>query len=585
MGKKQERNPIELLRQCETLAFDVENDPTTHKLEMFSAAGRRDGKIISAAFMPDRMDEFLHNCGDKMFIGHNFKHEQKIMTWRNKENPRVKWNSEKVKFHDTMIQAHLLDETALKDLKTLRVRVLGLPARKGWKDIDKNNKEEYLNYNREDSVDSLLLHEEQMPKIISEGLEEVYDLERAVVYPLVAMETRGCLLDLKLLEKQRALLEEYIYTINKKIKKEVGYELNISSTKQLQDLFFRVLQYPFKDDWRTKTGVSTASPVLEWIAEDKSKKNASAAKIAKLLTDNRMYSKVLSAFINPFIEKNIDGYIYGSFNACGTVTGRFSASDPNLQQVKAEPFDFLKDSKGKYIVNEDGDYIPDYDTHLRSLFIAEKGKYLLTADYSQIELRMAAILSRDRNMCNAFIHGADPHALTASLVGCTRRQAKVINFATLYGMGGPSMAHKLGVSPQEGYSYINKFWKGYPGIKSLKDEIIRIGEKQGFIRTISGRKCRFTNRTKGIATTGLNSAIQGSCADLMKAAMVSIWKEMDHKRYTPIMTVHDEYTGQVDIDYAEEAKEIKQYCMENVFKSIVPIIAEPKVGLRWSETK
>lgn len=253
-----------------------------------------------------------------------------------------------------------------------------------------------------------------------------------------------------------------------------------------------------------------------------------------------------------------------------------SASNPNLQQVPAESF-----IKG------------DMDTHIRSLFIAPEGQVFLTADYSQIELVLMAELSNDTRMIRAFLNGEDLHQQTADLIGCSRVEGKILNFAVGYGMGPQGFSDRTGMSTEKAKEYIQTFFNNYSGVSRKINEIRKRVRDQGFIRTLSGRKRRFDAMLdrddiaseKAIDRISYNSLIQGSSADLMKIAMIRIYRNIDHKRAQFIMTVHDEISLYADRDYMEDAYHIVKYEMESALKMTVPLKADVALGQRWSDNK
>ena len=388
------------------LALDFETNETLNMV-IFSVAGKNKNKIISGAYESNEFKTFWNLYHDKLLVFHNAKFDLTVLKTEG-------YDFEKVQFEDTMIMAHLLDENRRKALKELRQTVLGKPARLEWKDIDKTNIKEYLEYAEADAIDTIELYFDMKEQITAEGLETAYAIEKRVIYPTIDMGYYGCKIDVELIDFQNALLGTEIDELEKKIYKEAGYEFNLRSTKQVQKLFYEDLKYPPRKYWATKTGFSTAVGVLQVLSKDI---RYSRVKLcAESLLLHRKYTKLLSAFGLSLKKKLRDNQrIYPSFNAVGTVTGRYSCSDPNLQQIPKEEF-----------------YKGDLKTHLRSLFIADKGKKLVTADYSQIELRLMAALSRDVRMCKAYVNKEDLHQVTADLLYLSRNAAKTLNFMIGY---------------------------------------------------------------------------------------------------------------------------------------------------------
>ena len=269
--------------------------------------------------------------------------------------------------------------------------------------------------------------------------------------------------------------------------------------------------------------------------------------------------------------------MYGNFNATGTVTGRFSCNDPNLQQIP----------RAEYVKG-------DLDTHIRSLFVAPEGQVMLTADYTQIELVLMAEFSRDTLMSNALINGDDLHQQTADLCNTTRPNGKTLNFAVGYGVSPKGYSVQSGLPIPTASEHIDAFFKRYSGLKRCIDRVHDFTRQNGYIRTMVGRKRRFPQLASPsiekwalgrIDRASFNTLIQGSAADLIKMAIVQIYKQLDHKKCRLCMTVHDEVSAFADKDYAEEAYHIIKYEMENVINTVIPIRAPVNIGKRWSENK
>jgi DNA polymerase-1 len=545
---------------AEVLALDFETE-NKYNMKIFSIAGKVNGKIISGAYSANNFPEFWGKNKNKKFIFHNSAFDLSVLKNEN-------YNYEEVDFEDTIIMSHLIDETARKGLKDLRVNILNKSDRMGWKEIDKSNTQEYLKYAEEDAIDTYQLYEVFKKSIIAEELDVVYKLEKEVVYSVIDMQYYGIKVDRELLKKQEQMLNSFLLDLKKNIDLIVGYEINLNSSKQLQELFFTTLKFPPLSEWKNKSGYSVDEKVLNYLSNNND--IPKVTKIAEKMLEHRKYSKILSTYVVNILKKMNDaGYIFPSFNALGTNTGRFSSSAPNMQNIPAKPF------------------IPgNIDTNSRSIFICEEDEYLLTADYSQIELRFTAELSKDENMYSAFLKGMDIHKTTSELLNIDRRSAKIINFGIIYGMMAGTLAHKLTVDWRNAQDYINNYWKKYSGVESFFNFITREVKRLGYVRTISGRKRRFFGQNdKVMARQAGNTSIQGSSADLIKAAMVKVRKEIDRKKARLAMQVHDELTYIIKKDYAEEAMEIVKYCMENVIDFSLPILVDMKIGNKWSENK
>lgn len=554
---------LEKLKKASIVALDFETngEPGKYlKMDLFSYAYMDGKKIEAVADTKDMFPQIWEIIKDKKIVMHNAKYDLSVLRAEGLEY-------DKVDYEDSMIMAHLLDENRRKGLKELRQTLLGKPERAKWKDIDKTDMVAYKVYAAADAEDTLEVYNEIIRDIKDEGLEIVYELEKQAILPVMDMEYGGIKIDVDLLYEQDIKLKDFILDLAKKINNNVpGNRIDIGSAKQLSDLFFNRLQIIPLAKWHRKTLISTDIETLTFIANGT---NKLAAEIAGNLIEWRKFKKLQTAFTEGLKNKiDKDGFIYPKFNASGARTGRYSSSTPNMQQVPRT--EFVKD---------------DPSTNLRALFLPEDGRYIITADYSQIELRMMAELSKDRLMCQAFREGLDLHDITAQTLGISRHHAKTLNFGIGYGMGPGAFAVQTGMNFNEAATHIQTFWENYSGLAHFMDTVKRKANSLGYVRTISGRKRRFIYEADNVDRQACNTIIQGSSADLMKIALVYIYRSLDRKRSRILMTVHDEISISVDKDYAREAKEITKYCMENALKFTIPIIVEPKVGRRWSDNK
>lgn len=527
--------------------------------ELFSVATYKKGKKVAVAMAADRLKEFWekNKMADKTLVFHNAKFDLQVLKAEG-------FNIDNIKFEDTLVMAHLIDETMRKGLKDLRVTALLKPKRPKWKDIDKSNTAEYLQYSKEDAEDTIDLYKLYYPQIKKEDLSVVYNLELEAIRPVIEMEFYGLKVDLPLLDKQDDMLLGFITDLEASLTRVNAGPLNCNSTKQMQALFFGKLGVTPLNSWRTKTGFSTNVQVLDYLKDKKGVIGATA----QLVLDHRKYAKLRSSFTQGLKKRQVDGYIYPSFNTTGTVTGRLSGSDPNLHQIP----------RNEYISG-------DLDTHIRSAFICEEDEYIITADYSQVELRLMAELSGDKNLCQVFKENIDVHQRTADLIGSDRQTAKGLNFGIGYGMGGHSFAHKTGIPVSEALMFIDSFWTNYSELASFMDFMKENVRRVGYLRTISGRKRRFKYFDDGVARQVMNTVIQGSAADLIKMAMIKIYRNMDRSRARLCMNVHDEISTISKRDYAEECKEIMKYSMETAIPTSIPMTATIFIGKRWSENK
>jgi DNA polymerase-1 len=578
---KQERK-MELsdFQNYDTVALDfetdIEEDVAGYDVVIFSLCAREGSRLKAHSFDGSKAKHLKSFLKGKKVVCHNAIFELKVL-----ESLGVDIHT--VNYEDTMVLGHLLDESRRKGLKWLRKLVLGKPDRATYDEVNKDNMREFKAYNKDDAIDTMELYEKFTPQIPKEGLETVYALEKGVLLPIIEMENTGCLLDLDLREKQEIMLQEFLEEIQVFVDMAAGKQVNLNSTKQLAELYYKILKVNPKEDWATQTGYSTKEAVLQEIqgiyGKRKDKASERIVTVTKKILEARKYNKLLSSFVGETVLENLDEdtRLHGSFDNLGTVTGRFSCRAPNLQQIPKSPF--VKD---------------DLETHVRSLFIAPPGRVMVTADYSQIELRMMAEFSRDRPMVDAFLNEDDIHQMTADYIGCSRNDGKMLNFAVCYGIGPQGFSDVTGLPIDKASQYLQSWFSMHPGLSQNMVDIRRMTRQLGYVRTMSGRKRRFPElgeprlakwQLGSIDRKSYNTYIQGSSADLMKLALIRIYRALDHKRAQLIMTVHDEISAEVDEDYMEDAYHIIKYEMEHAIKTFIPIEADVKIGRRWSENK
>ncbi len=410
------------------------------------------------------------------------------------------------------------------------------------------------------------------------------DLDKSVEPILQKMSTTGVLIDLKFLSKFGKQLKARLAKIEKEIYSKVGHQFNLNSPKQLSEVLFDELKLPVVR--KTKTGRSTDEATLHELAV--------AHPVVPLLLEYRQLFKLVSTYIDA-LPKSVgkDKRIHSTFNVEGAATGRLSSKDPNLQNIP------IKGEAGGEI---------------RKAFIAPKGKVLLAADYSQIELRIMAHLANDPGLKKAFKENLDIHALTASkifnvpLEKVTNQQrmvGKTMNFATLYGQGAHALSRQLGVPYELAQQYIAEYFEQFPKVREWMQETLEFGYANGFVETIWGRKryipeLKVGNRMIRAAgeRAAVNHPVQGSAADMIKQAMVEIYRELSTDYGLPstaksgsrksedcrlILQVHDELLFECDPKEVKETAKMVKEKMENALKLSVPVIVDLKVGKNWGE--
>jgi len=430
-------------------------------------------------------------------------------------------------------------------------------------------------YSCEDADATFLLQEILLPKVREQGMERLYfDIEMPLLEILADMELCGVKLDLALMKELSAGFGRRLLELEALIHEQTGGPFNINSPKQLGEMLFERMGLAVGKKTKGKTGWSTNVEELERLAEDHL--------VAKLLLQYRTISKLKSTYTDA-LPKLVDtgtGRVHTSYNQAVTNTGRLSSSDPNLQNIP------IRGEEGRGI---------------RRAFIAEPGSLLLCADYSQIELRVLAHLSGDRVFCEAFAAGEDIHRRTASEVFGMfpelvtpemRRQAKVINFGVIYGQGAFSLAKELGVAPKQAKAFIDNYFERHSGARSFLDGCIKEAEVCGFVTTILGRRLcipEISSKNGNIRSfaqrNAINYPIQGSAADIIKAAMIKVSRRMRREGLASrlIMQVHDELVFEVPAGERDIMEELVRSEMEGALSLSVPLKVDLNFGLNWSE--
>lgn len=404
-----------------------------------------------------------------------------------------------------------------------------------------------------------------------EFLEKEIEIPLAKV--LAQMESTGFCIDEKGLKKWGEQFKDKINDIDKEIKEMVGEEFNINSPKDVSMILFEKLGLP--PQRKTKTGYSTDAEVLEKLIK--------YHPVAKLILEYRNYTKLKSTYVEGLL-KNVskDGRVHSIFKQTETRTGRISSSEPNMQNIPVR--------------NE-------FSSTFRKFFVAPTGKVLVDADYSQIELRILAQLSKDEKMVEAFKNKEDIHLITASEVFSLspllvpkelRRRAKIINFSIIYGVGPYSLSQDIGVSLKEAKEYIDKYFESYSGVRDFMDRIVMDAKDNGYVRTMFGRRRdipEFNSKNHSIREfaqrAARNTVVQGSAADIIKIAMVKVSKRLEEEQLNAklILQVHDELLIEVDEKEKERAALILKEEMENAVDMDIPLIADVNIGKNWYDAK
>jgi DNA polymerase-1 len=402
-----------------------------------------------------------------------------------------------------------------------------------------------------------------------------HDVEMPLVEVLAAMEMNGVAIDTEYLAGLSSEMERKLDRLTKKVFELAGEEFNVNSPKQLSGILFEKMKLPVVK--RTKTGFSTDEEVLT--------KLASRHPLPKVLLEHRELSKLKSTYVDalPGLVNPKTGRVHTSFNQTVTQTGRLSSSDPNLQNIP------IRTEEGRKI---------------RKAFMPSgRDNILLSADYSQIELRILAHLSADKHLIEAFKSGRDIHAFTAGLVFGVkeddvtdemRGMAKTVNFGIIYGMSPYGLSQSLGIEVDKAKEFIDSYFERYPDVKSYLEGLIAEAREKGFVTTILGRRRYIPEinssdiRLRQFAErTAVNAPIQGSAADIIKVAMLAIHQKMmkEGLESKMILQVHDELVFDVPKKEAGRMARIVKEGMEDVIKLKVPVEARLEEGKNWLELK
>ncbi|MCG8608200.1 DNA polymerase I, partial [bacterium] len=418
------------------------------------------------------------------------------------------------------------------------------------------------------------LHEKLQPQLEKSQLFGLFqEVELPLVEVLYEMEKAGVTLDLDFLSQMSTEMEAQLGALIASIYEMGGEEFNINSTQQLGQILFEKLQLPRKK--RTKTGYSTDAKVLEELAK--------VHDLPKTLLEYRELTKLKSTYVDalPKLVNPETGRLHTSYNQTVAATGRLSSSDPNLQNIP------IRTEIGRKI--------------RRAFIPSSVDSVILDADYSQIELRVMAHLSQESVLKEAFENGEDIHNKTASLVFAVddheithdhRRMAKVINFGIMYGMGVYGLASRLNISREEAQEFITNYFIQYPKVNEFIIQTISEARRNGFVTTMLNRRRYLPEinspnrqRREFAERTAINTPIQGTAADLIKVAMINIWRKLEESgsRAKMIMQVHDELVFEVPKSELEQVKRLVRTEMEQAIDLDVPIQVDMGVGESWFE--
>ena len=533
-------------------------------------------KQLSEKYVLDNLKPILQSEKLKK-IGHNLKYDRNVL---------VNYNINLIGIeHDSMLLSYVYDSTAIRhgldnaaekylSHKTIHYEdVAGKGAKQiPFADVDIDVAAEYA---CEDAVVSLQLYNFLWSKVSKDkNIVKVYsDIEMPLVPILSKIETNGVLIDSKALQKLSKDLNKELNEIESKCFKITNKEFNLNSPKQLQEILYDELKIPVSK--KTPTGKpSTDEDTLQFLAQTN--------ELPKLILEYRSLNKLKTGYTDklPLQISKTSGRVHTSYQQAITSTGRLSSTDPNLQNIP------IKTSKGKKI---------------RKTFIAQGEKRIFAADYSQIELRIMAHLSEDKNLLKAFKNKIDIHSFTASEIFAIdienvssddRRAAKAINFGLIYGMSSFGLSKQLGIPISAAKDYMDVYFERYPQIKSYMNKIKDFAKNNGYVETIYGRKLylpeinsKNVQRRKYAERTAINAPVQGSAADIIKIAMIQIDQWLSHNKSETkmIMQVHDELVFEIPEKNATADVENIIKIMKNCVSLNLPLEVNYGIDKNWGD--
>lgn len=544
--------------------------PLTH--DYVGAPDQLDLEHVLTLFKPLLEDPKQHK------VGQNLKYDRHILLNHDIDLQGIQ--------HDTMLQSYVLDSTATRhDMNSLAEKYLGRTtihfediAGKGKKQLTFNQiaVEQAAPYAAEDADITLQLHKTLWPQLQAiPSLEEVYTKLEMPLLPVInTLERNGVNIDIWMLQQQSDQLAHDIDKLEQQAWDVAGEEFNLGSPKQLGTILYEKLELPILK--KTPKGQpSTAEGVLQELADD-------GYELPKIIMEYRSLSKLKSTYTDRLPEQvnKTTGRVHTSYHQAVTATGRLSSSDPNLQNIP------IRSEQGRRI---------------REAFVAPDGYTLLAADYSQIELRIMAHLSQDEGLLKAFAAGEDIHRHTAAEIfgieldqvsSDQRRSAKAINFGLIYGMSAHGLSKQLGIERHQAADYMTTYFERYPGVKNYMDNTRDQAKLDGYVETLFGRRLYLPeiNASNGMRRqyaerTAINAPMQGTAADIIKHAMISIqqWLQETSSDIRMIMQVHDELVFEIPTDQVEMAKANIERCMVNAADLTVPLEVGIGTGENWEK--
>lgn len=573
-------NLIEQLKNVDLLALDTETDSLetyTAKLLGISLCWQENkAYYIDCMALPEAIKILQPVLINKAIIGHNLKFDLKVLHRAGLELNNVAG--------DSLLSAYIvfgsernlsLDSLVFNEFGYQMQPIEDLIGAKGKDQISLNEVDpaKVSWYSCED-VDFTLKLFTKITKQLDPDDKSILDsIEIPLIKVLANMENEGILVDKKYLNDLQVNFKSELDDLTEKIIKLAGMEFNLNSPIQLAEVLFDKLKLPTAGIKKTKTGFSTAADELDKLMH--------SHEIVPLISSYREYNKLQNTYVESLPEQ-LDNHnrIHTSFNQTITATGRLSSSDPNLQNIP------VRTPLGKKI---------------RGAFIAKPNHVLISADYSQIELRLAAHLSNEDTMINAFNNQADIHKDTASKIfkispdevtSEQRSLAKTINFGILYGLGSVGLSQRVNISRLQARQFIDDYFSAFPKLLAWREQLIKTARLEGCAKTMFGRKRQLPNINAGAhqlrasaERMAINMPVQGACADIIKLAMIKLAQELPTKfpEVKMLLQVHDELVFECPKEKAGDASKFIADIMNNVCELKVPIIVDTAFADRWSE--
>jgi len=559
--------------------LSVDKSVKSETKTVYIPVGHQEGNQLKLTYVLEKLKPILEN--PQIFkIIQNAKYELNVLKNYNIDIDGI--------IMDTMIASYVKNPTFKHGLKQQAFGHLGYEMTEITELIGKGKTsitmdqvpiEKAADYACGDAKSTLELGEYYAEHFEPDQEKLFYEIEEPLVPALAEIERNGISIDTEYLKTLSKELQKKLHDLEEKIYENAGEHFNINSPKQVGDILFEKLKLPIKGVAKTQTGYSTNAKILESLAH--------VHPIVDLLLEQRHYAKLKSTYIDalPQLINPKTGRIHTSFNQTITTTGRLSSSNPNLQNIP--------------IRSEIGNRI-------RAAFVPQdKENYvILSADYSQIELRLLAHVTEDKILVKAFRDNEDIHAETASKVFGVpleevtkemRRKAKAVNFGIIYGQTSYGLSESLGIKPSEAKEIITRYFETYPKIKQYMDETIHKAHSQGYVETLYGRKrwlrddlhSRIKTIREFAERAAINAPLQGTAADLIKIAMIKLYEKLKNSSYKSkiILQVHDELVLEVHKDEINEITNLVKDCMELNQPLIVPLVIDIAYGSTWMEVK